>query len=124
KKQIFTILLLILIFSPKASTQHQELRGAWIATVINLDWPTKGATPEKQQKELLYILDRLQISGINTIFFQIRCEADAFYQSELEPWSFYLTGKQGQTPDPFWDTVVFAKTEAHKRGMELHLWLN
>jgi uncharacterized lipoprotein YddW (UPF0748 family) len=124
KKQIFTILLLILIFSPKASTQHQELRGAWIATVINLDWPTKGATPEKQQKELLYILDRLQISGINTIFFQIRCEADAFYQSELEPWSFYLTGKQGQTPDPFWDPVVFAKTEAHKRGMELHLWLN
>ena len=124
KKQILICVLLILIFSPKALTQKQELRGAWIATVINLDWPTKGATPEKQQQELSYILDRLQISGINTVFFQIRCEADAFYESEYEPWSFYLTGKQGQTPDPFWDPVLFAKQEAHKRGMELHLWLN
>jgi uncharacterized lipoprotein YddW (UPF0748 family) len=124
KKQILICVLLILIFSPKALTQKQELRGAWIATVINLDWPTKGVTPEKQQQELSYILDRLQISGINTVFFQIRCEADAFYESEYEPWSFYLTGKQGQTPDPFWDPVLFAKQEAHKRGMELHLWLN
>lgn len=124
KKHIYTIFLITIIFSPKAITQKQELRGAWIATVINLDWPTKGATPEKQQKELSYIFDRLKISGINTVFFQIRCEADAFYPSEFEPWSFYLTGKQGQVPDPFWDPVLYAKTEAHKRGMELHLWLN
>jgi uncharacterized lipoprotein YddW (UPF0748 family) len=124
-KNLISIGLIITsLFSAELLAQQQELRGAWIATVINLDWPTKGATTEKQQKELLFILDRLQICGINTLFFQIRCEADAFYQSDYEPWSFYLTGKQGQAPEPYWDPVLFAKQEAHKRGMELHLWLN
>ena len=124
KKFIYLGIVIASFISPKAFAQSQELRGAWIATVINLDWPTRGATTENQQKELLFILDRLQISGINTIFFQIRCEADAFYQSDYEPWSYYLTGKQGQAPEPFWDPIIFAKQEAHKRGMELHLWLN
>jgi uncharacterized lipoprotein YddW (UPF0748 family) len=124
KKLMYLGAIIITFVSSEVQAQRQELRGAWIATVINLDWPTKGATSEKQQKELLFILDRLQLCGINTLFFQIRCEADAFYQSDIEPWSFYLTGKQGQAPEPFWDPIVFAKQEAHKRGMELHLWLN
>ena len=76
KKFIYLGIVIASFISPKAFAQSQELRGAWIATVINLDWPTRGATTENQQKELLFIFDRLQISGINTIFFQIRCEAD------------------------------------------------
>ena len=88
KKIIFAVIIMVSFISPKALSQTQELRGAWIATVINLDWPSRGVATEKQQNELLFILDRLQISGINTIFFQIRCEADAFYQSDYEPWSY------------------------------------
>ena len=108
---------------PVAAPKY-EFRGAWISTVINLDWPTRGASPQQQQTELLRIFDDLKKAGVNAVFFQLRSESDAFYQSALEPWSYYLTGKQGQSPNPFWDPLQFAIQEAHKRGMELHAWFN
>ncbi|MBV6427646.1 MAG: hypothetical protein KIPDCIKN_02168 [Haliscomenobacter sp.] len=101
-----------------------EMRGVWVATVVNLDWPVRGASPSSQQQALRTMFDKLQQTGINTIFFQIRSESDAMYASTLEPWSYYLTGQQGLPPSPSWDPLAFAIEEAHKRGMELHAWIN
>jgi len=103
----------------------RDLRGAWVASVYNIDWPTSGNnTPTQQQAQLTRTLDTLAKSGINTVFLQIRPESDALYQSSLEPWSYWLTGTQGTAPSPFWDPLTFAIDEAHKRGMELHAWIN
>lgn len=100
-----------------------EFRGAWIATVLRLDWPKSSGT-EAQQEELRTMLDALKEAGINAVFFQVRSEADAMYDSEIEPWSYWLTGQQGKAPDPFYDPLQFAIEEAHERGMELHAWFN
>ncbi|MEM1092973.1 MAG: family 10 glycosylhydrolase [Bacteroidota bacterium] len=109
----------------QTSAPKQEFRGAWIATVSNLDWPnTRGASPAVQQASLARLLDDLQAAGINAVMFQVRSEADAMYASSLEPWSRYLTGTQGQAPSPLWDPLAFAISEAHQRGMELHAWFN
>ncbi|ARA94126.1 hypothetical protein AWN76_013835 [Rhodothermaceae bacterium RA] len=101
----------------------EEFRGAWIATVNNLDWPRTTST-SAQQAELVALLDGLKAAGINAVFFQIRPACDAFYASSYEPWSAWLTGTQGQPPEPFYDPLAFAIEEAHKRGMELHAWFN
>jgi uncharacterized lipoprotein YddW (UPF0748 family) len=103
----------------------EEFRAAWIATVDNINWPSKpGLTSAEQQKEAIGILDRLQSLNFNAVIFQVRPQADALYQSELEPWSYFLTGEQDKLPDPFYDPLIFWIEEAHKRGMELHAWLN
>jgi len=103
----------------------REFRGVWIATVDNVDWPSKpGLTTDQQKKELTDRLDAHQQSGINAVMFQIRPAADAFYAKSREPWSKWLTGKQGQAPNPAYDPLEFAISEAHKRGMELHAWFN
>lgn len=103
----------------------REFRGVWIATVENIDWPkTQNETSQQQQQELISILDAHQQSGINAIMFQVRPAADAFYAKSREPWSKYLNGVQGKAPDPFYDPLEFAITQAHKRGMELHAWFN
>ncbi len=103
----------------------RELRGAWIATVANIDWPTSNhETPGRQIRELVNIFDKLKAAGINTVYFQVRTECDALYKSSYEPWSYWLTGKQGQAPNPFYDPLAFAISEAHSRGMELHAWFN
>ncbi len=121
----FLLSIFSLPFLTQAANPKFEFRGAWIATVINLDWPPTSLTNVDFQKEkLVELLDELKASGINAVFFQIRSEADAMYASNLEPWSFYLTGKQGKAPEPFYDPLEFAVEEAHKRGMELHAWLN
>lgn len=100
-----------------------EFRGAWIATVENIDWPSEPAVnTEKQKKEYQNLLDHLQETGINAVIVQIRPCADAFYQSEFEPWSKYLTGRQGTAPD--YDPMTFMISEAHKRGMVFHAWIN
>ncbi len=109
--------------SERASAPKYEFRGAWIATVLRLDWPRTTATSHQKQ-ELVAILDRLHESGINAAFFQVRPEADAMYLSTIEPWSFWLTGRQGEAPEPFYDPLAFAVTEAHRRGIELHAWFN
>jgi uncharacterized lipoprotein YddW (UPF0748 family) len=102
-----------------------EWRAAWIATVGNIDWPSEpGLSPEEQKSELLDYLDLFKSMNFNAIVLQIRPAADAFYKSDLEPWSIYLTGDQEVAPDPFYDPLEFAIEESHKRGMELHAWLN
>ncbi len=103
----------------------REFRGAWIATVGNIDWPSKpGLTTEQQKNELLAIFDRATQLRLNALIFQVRTSCDALYDSKLEPWSEYLTGKMGQAPTPFYDPLAFAVEEAHKRGIELHAWFN
>src|SRR5690606_37478877 len=103
----------------------RELRGVWIATVVNIDWPSaSNLTTAQQQAELIQQLDNHQRAGINAILLQIRPSADAFYAKSKEPWSRFLTGKPGQQPAPFYDPLAFAIEEAHKRGMELHAWIN
>lgn len=107
------------------TTPKRDLRGAFVASVYNLDWPTnKSATPAVQQAELIAILDNLKTNGYNSVFLQVRSECDAMYISTIEPWSQWLTGTQGQAPSPLWDPLAFAVTEAHNRGLELHAWLN
>jgi uncharacterized lipoprotein YddW (UPF0748 family) len=103
----------------------REFRAVWVATVGNIDWPSKpGLSTWDQQRELLAILDRAVALNLNAIIFQVRPGADAFFASTLEPWSQYLTGRQGRAPDPPWDPLAFAVEQAHKRGLELHAWFN
>ena len=103
----------------------REFRGAWIASVANLDWPSTPSTnAEAQQAALIDLLDTLKVSGINAVVFQIRPECDALYESSYEPWSYWLTGVQGLAPSPFYDPLSFAIGQAHERGMELHAWFN
>jgi uncharacterized lipoprotein YddW (UPF0748 family) len=103
----------------------REMRAAWVATVENIDWPSKPGLPVAQQKEeLLALLDRAVKLNLNTIVLQVRPACDAIYASKIEPWSYYLTGVMGQAPAPFYDPLEFAVAEAHKRGLELHAWFN
>ncbi|QQE13328.1 family 10 glycosylhydrolase [Planctomycetota bacterium] len=103
----------------------QEFRAAWVATVANIDWPTKpGLSTAQQKKELIGIMDKCAELNLNAVIFQVRTTADALYESDLEPWSYYITGKQGQAPKPYYDPLKMAVEEAHKRGMELHAWFN
>jgi uncharacterized lipoprotein YddW (UPF0748 family) len=102
-----------------------EFRAVWIATVENIDWPSKKGLPVEQQKaEFINILDMHYRNGMNAIVMQIRPAADAFYPSTLEPWSEYLNGKQGLPPTPYYDPLQFMIEETHKRGMEFHAWFN
>ena len=103
----------------------REFRGVWVATVRNIDWPSKpGLPPALQKSELIALLDRAAAMGLNAIIFQVRPAGDALYASKIEPWSEYLTGQQGLAPQPFWDPLAFAVAEAHARGLELHAWFN
>ncbi|CAF0970438.1 unnamed protein product [Rotaria sordida] len=105
--------------------RQEEFRAPWIATVNNIDWPSsRTATPTAQQAELINILDTVQRLNMNAVVFQIRPVGDAFYASTLEPWSLYLTGTHGKAPSPLWDPLTFITTEAHKRNIEVHAWLN
>ncbi|RYZ21926.1 MAG: hypothetical protein EOO16_11060 [Chitinophagaceae bacterium] len=104
---------------------EREFRAAWVATVANINWPSKPGLPvDSQQREAIALLDFLKAHHFNAVIFQVRPQADALYQSALEPWSYYLTGMQGKAPDPFYDPLKFWTDEAHKRGLELHVWLN
>ena len=103
----------------------REFRAAWIASVANIDWPSgNGQSPTKQKNDLIRMLDELQKDGLNAVILQIRPECDALYNSNYEPWSYWLTGRQGKAPNPYYDPLQFAIEEAHKRGMELHAWFN
>ena len=104
---------------------QREFRGAWIATVGNIDWPSKPGLPVQQQKsELLAMLDKSAKLNLNAVVLQVRPACDAMYESRIEPWSAYLTGTMGKAPEPFYDPLEFAVIEAHKRGLELHAWFN
>ena len=103
----------------------REFRGAWIATVANMDWPSApGLSVAQQKAELISLLDTAVRLKLNAIIFQVRPACDAFYASPYEPWSEYLTGVQGQAPQPYYDPLAFAIEEAHRRGLEVHAWFN
>ena len=103
----------------------REFRAVWVATVGNIDWPSKpGLSTWDQQRELLAILDRSASLNLNAVVFQIRPGADALYSSPYEPWSQFITGRQGRAPEPPWDPLAFAVEQAHKRGLELHASFN
>lgn len=119
-----------LLLSRQATSQppapiEREFRAIWVATVGNIDWPSKpGISTWDQQRELLAILDRAAALKLNAIILQVRPGADALFASTLEPWSQFLTGRQGRAPEPPWDPLAFAVEQAHKRGLELHAWFN
>ncbi len=103
----------------------REFRAAWVASVANIDWPSRpGLSTEQQRDELMAVLDRAEALRLNAIVLQVRPMCDALYDSPLEPWSGWLTGVEGQPPDPFWDPLATAVEEAHARGLQLHAWLN
>jgi uncharacterized lipoprotein YddW (UPF0748 family) len=103
----------------------REFRGAWIATVANIDWPSaKGLSSAEQKAEMIALLDRAAQLKLNAVVFQVRPACDALYASEIEPWSEFLTGTMGKPPQPLYDPLSFAIEEAHKRGLELHAWFN
>lgn len=126
--RILSICGIFIFFSNFAFTQKplkREFRGVWIASVANIDWPSKSSlSSEKQREEFRTILNHHQKNGINAVVVQVRPSADAFYRSELEPWSEWLTGAKGKNPNPEYDPLTFMVEEAHERGMEFHAWLN
>lgn len=137
RKWLFPALCSILLFqcaAPKTLTRwpasvlpkpDQEFRAAWVASVANINWPSKPGLPvSDQQAEALALLDLLKENGYNAVIFQVRPQCDALYESGIEPWSYYLTGHQGTAPDPFYDPLTFWIEAAHDRGLELHAWLN
>lgn len=109
------------VLPPPVST-GDEVRGAWISTVFNLDWPKTKTSAEQQKASYIALLDSLQEVGINTVYVQVRPAGDALYPSTMVPWSKVLTGIQGA--DPGYDPVAFMVEETHKRNMEFHAWFN
>ena len=116
----FTALLLFVVATVCADTVR-EFRGAWIQCV---NGQFMGMSTADMQKTLTYQLDELQKDGANAIIFQVRPECDALYNSSIEPWSRFLTGEQGKAPSPYWDPLQWMIEQCHKRGMELHAWIN
>jgi uncharacterized lipoprotein YddW (UPF0748 family) len=104
---------------------NREFRAAWIATVTNIDWPSRtGLSTWQQQQEMIALLDRAVAMNMNAVIFQVRPEADALYLSDYEPWSAFLSGTMGRAPEPFYDPLAFVIKEAHARGLEVHAWFN
>lgn len=131
KKIVFAILTTLItpifIYAQTAAkiAPKREFRGVWVATVTNIDWPSRpGLSVDEQKQELIGLLDQHKRNGMNAIMLQVRPAADAFYRKSREPWSQWLMGKQGVAPSPGYDPLEFAITEAHSRGMELHAWFN
>ena len=119
-KKILLLLALVLAAHVQAQVKR-EFRGAWIQCV---NGQFQGLSTQQMQQTLTYQLNELQKDGVNAIIFQVRPECDALYQSNIEPWSRFLTGRQGKAPSPFWDPLQWMINECHKRGMELHAWIN
>jgi len=102
---------------------ESQFRGAWIATVANIDWPSRaGLTPQQQQEEFIALLDIATDLKLNAIIVQVRPAADTYYVSQINPWSEYLSGVQGR--DPGYDPLAFMIEQAHARNLELHAWMN
>ena len=104
-----------------SAQQKREFRGAWIQCV---NGQFIGMSTDAMKRTLTYQLDELQKDGVNAIIFQVRAECDALYASRYEPWSRFLTGVQGKAPSPYWDPLAWMVEQCHRRGMELHAWIN
>ena len=120
KRRLFPLFLLLCALVSQAQVKR-EFRGAWIQCV---NGQFLGMTTGQMQQTLSYQLDELQKDGVNAIIFQVRPECDALYESKLEPWSRFLTGVQGRPPMPYWDPLAWMTEQCHRRGMELHAWIN
>ncbi len=126
----FLLMLLIsgiILFQACNQTEYpkREMRAVWVATVRNIDWPSEPGLPVRQQKnEITALLDQHKANGMNAIVFQVRPGCDALYASALEPWSRWLTGIQGEAPEPLYDPLQMFVDECRKRNMELHAWFN
>ncbi len=122
---ILILSLFLIIQKSAAQEQSNEFRGVWIATVNNIDWPSSpDLSVEQQQKEFIDLLNIVEKFNLNTVILQVRPAADAFYRSVTEPWSWFLTGKQGKAPTPIYDPLAWAIEQCHQRGLELHAWFN
>lgn len=125
----FVFILFFSFLKTNAQTKilypKNEFRAVWIATVVNIDWPQSATdSVQKQKKDYIELLDTYKKLNYNAVIVQIRANGDAFYPSELAPWSRYLTGKEGQEPQPYYDPLAWMISEAHLRGFEFHAWLN
>ncbi len=131
-RRLITVLVLLFLYLTNGFGQEipkREMRAAWVATVWGLDWPavkinTTGSPYyiQAQKDEFIGLLDQLKAANMNAVFFQVRSECDAMYQSSYEPWSAYLVAERGM--EPGYDPLQFIVEECHKRGMEIHAWLN
>ncbi len=129
KKYLFLLLVFFFTLTVNINAQKnnpkREMRAVWVATVYNIDWPTRFGLPvEEQKRELIEMLDRHKKNGMNAIVYQVRPACDAMYDSKLEPWAKWITGMQGKAPDPYYDPLEMMVEECHKRNMELHAWFN
>ena len=120
-KKLYLFLLAALVAIGAVAQPKREMRGAWIQCV---NGQFQGMGTQKMQQTLTYQLDELQRDGVNVIIFQVRPECDALYESQLEPWSRFLTGQQGKAPSPYWDPLQWMIEQCHQRDMELHAWIN
>ena len=129
-KPVFYLLLLTLTATAptlfaQSTPPTAEMRGAWIASINNIDWPSQpGLSPDRQRIEFDSLLDVLKGMGFNAVFVQVRPAGDALYPTPNAPWSKYLTGKQGLAPEPLYDPLEYMVKAAHSRRMEFHAWLN
>jgi uncharacterized lipoprotein YddW (UPF0748 family) len=122
---LFSSLFQVHCIKAQPPSVKPEMRAVWVATVDNIDWPDRPTINSDEQKaSFIRLLDMHQRNGINALIVQIRPASDALYASLIEPWSQWLTGKQGLAPVPFYDPLEFMVTETHKRGMEFHAWMN
>ena len=123
--KIFLFLLFTFYFSDSVSQPVYEFRGVWVATVDNIDWPRpQQFNVDSQKLEYINQLEMHKRNGMNAMIVQVRPATDAFYPSSYEPWSQWLTGKQGRPPYPYYDPLLFMINETHKRGFEFHAWCN
>jgi uncharacterized lipoprotein YddW (UPF0748 family) len=122
--RILLFIALLPLFTIAQITPKRELRGAWIATYLGIDWPNRTQTPAQQQAAFITIVNHHKATGLNALYVQVRSQCDALYNSSIDPWSADLTGTQGVAPNPAWDPMQFAIEECHKRGMEFHAWIN
>jgi uncharacterized lipoprotein YddW (UPF0748 family) len=121
KRFLQLVLFFTLLSSTIQASPKRQFRGAWIQCV---NGQFQGIGTEQMQRTLSYQLDELQKDGVNAIIFQVRAECDALYSSPYEPWSKFLTGRQGEAPSPYWDPLQWMVEQCHRRGMEIHAWIN
>ena len=128
KRRMLSVILILTMLLPvayAAQPAQDGMRGVWVATVANIDYPSRqGLTADELKSEADTILDNIAAMGLNTVFFQVRPSADALYQSDIFPWSCYISGTAGQAPDQDFDVLSYWVEAAHSRGLQLHAWLN
>ncbi len=126
-KKIYLLFVFSIITFNTTNAQtapKREMRGAWIATYANIDWPSVGATTAQEQSTFIQRLDEHKATGMNAIFAQVRSQCDALYPNPYDPWSAVISGTQGVAPNPYYDPLAFMVNETKQRGMEFHAWFN